>query len=210
MRMCRHANVLPVLAAFVHESKLWIVMPFLAAGSCLDIMKSAFVDGLDEAAIATILQQTLLGIEYLHRNGHIHRDVKAGNLLMDSTGLVQLADFGVSSSLVEDCDRRGIRKTFVGTPCWMAPEIMELSRGYDHKADIWSFGITALELANGQAPYARYPPMKIIYMTLSAPPPTLHRKRIHRKYTRTFKDLVDICLQRDPAKRCAPPLPLIP
>ncbi|KAI8826351.1 kinase-like domain-containing protein [Chytriomyces cf. hyalinus JEL632] len=150
----------------------------IIAGSLLDIMKTAYPTGIEESCIATILKQALQGLEYLHRNGLIHRDVKAGNLLMDEDGLVQLADFGVSSSLMETGERKGNRKTFVGTPCWMAPEVMEQS-GYDYKADIWSFGITALELATGHAPFAKYPPMK-----------TRH------KFTKCFKDLIDACLQK--------------
>lgn len=201
MTLCKHSNLLKIYASFVHDSKLWIVTPYLSGGSCLDIMKTGFRDGLEESVIATILQQALLGLKYLHRNGHIHRDVKAGNLLMDSDGTVQLADFGVSSSLMEDIERKGIRKTFVGTPCWMAPEVMEMSRGYDVKADIWSFGITALELAYGHAPFAKYPPMKVIYLTLSSAPPTLERKRCRNKYSKTFKEMIDQCLQRDPSKR---------
>ena len=201
MAFCKHPNLLGNLTSFVHESKLWIVTPFLAGGSCLDIMKSGFRDGFDEAVIATILIQALQGLEYLHENGHIHRDVKCGNLLMAEDGLVQLADFGVSSSLMEDGERHGVRKTYVGTPCWMAPEVMEITRGYDFKADIWSFGITALELAYGHAPYAKFPPMKVIYLTLSGKPPTLDKKQATRKYSRVFKDMIDCCLQRDPAKR---------
>lgn len=202
MTLCRHPNLLRVLSSFVHQAKLWIVTPYLSGGSCLDIMKTGFREGFEEPIIATILAQALRGLDYLHKNGHIHRDFKAGNLLMDEEGAVQLADFGVSSCLSEDVDRRGVRKTFVGTPCWMAPEVMEMSgRGYDCKADIWSFGITALELAYGQAPFSRYPPMKVIYMTLSGAPPTLDRQRAKYRYSRTFKEMIDACLHKDPNKR---------
>lgn len=164
-------------------SKLYIVTPYLALGSCLDIMKTGFPDGFEEPVIGAILKQALQGLDYLHKNGHIHRyvvvscfskmvfislvmvcgrDVKAGNLLMDEDGTVKLADFGVSSSLHDTAgDRQQLRKTFVGTPCWIAPEVVQQT-GHDCKADIWSFGITALELAHGRAPFAKYPPMKVV------------------------------------------------
>lgn len=119
MALSKHPNVLRVYGSFVNGSKLYIVTPYLSGGSCLDIMKTSFVDGFDEISIATILKQALEGLIYLHKNGHIHRDVKAGNLLMDDDGSVLLADFGVSSSLVENGEN-GLRKTFVGTvsyPC---------------------------------------------------------------------------------------------
>ncbi|KAI8875167.1 kinase-like protein [Backusella circina FSU 941] len=197
MALSKHPNILRVYGSFVIGSKLYIVTPYLSVGSCLDIIKTCFSNGLDEISIATILRQSLEGICYLHKNGHIHRDVKAGNLLMDQQGNVLLADFGVSSSLSENGD---VRKTFVGTPCWMAPEVMEQA-GYDFKADIWSFGITAIELATGHAPFAKYPPMKVLMMTLSNAPPTLDRDHCKHKYSKAFKDMIDICLQKDPAKR---------
>ncbi|GAB5587336.1 hypothetical protein Unana1_02236 [Umbelopsis nana] len=200
MALSKHPNVLRVYGSFVQGSKLYIVTPYLFGGSCLDIMKTGYPDGLDEISIATILKQALEGLVYLHKNGHIHRDVKAGNLLMDEDGTVLLADFGVSSSLVETGERGGVRKTFVGTPCWMAPEVMDQA-GYDYKADIWSFGITAIELATGHAPFAKYPPLKVLMMTLSNDPPTLVRENTKHKYSKSFKDMIDLCLNKDPAKR---------
>ncbi|KAK3828698.1 MAG: kinase-like domain-containing protein [Benniella sp.] len=185
MALCKHPNVLRVNGAFVADSKLYIVTPYLSAGSCLDIMKTAHPDGFDEISIATILKQA---------------DVKAGNLLMDDDGSVLLADFGVSSSLMENGDRRGTRKTFVGTPCWMAPEVMEQA-GYDYKADIWSFGITAIELATGHAPFAKYPPIKVLMLTLSNDPPTLDRESTKHRYSKLLKEMIDSCLQKDPARR---------
>ena len=130
MTLCKHVNLLPIYASFVDASKLWIVTPLLSAGSCLDIMKYAFPEGFEEPVIAAILSQALQGLEYLHKNGLIHRDVKSGNLLMDEKGIVQLADFGVSSSLTDEGERKAARKTFVGTPCWMAPEVMEMVNNF--------------------------------------------------------------------------------
>ncbi|CEP07635.1 hypothetical protein [Parasitella parasitica] len=199
MALSKHPHVLRVYGSFVHGSKLYIVTPYMAVGSCLDIMKLSFPDGLDEISIATILKQALEGLAYLHKNGHIHRDVKAGNLLMDEDGSVLLADFGVSSSLMETGER-GVRKTFVGTPCWMAPEVMEQA-DYDYKADIWSFGITAIELATGHAPFAKHPPLKVLMMTLNNDPPTLSRETATNKFSRTFKEMIDSCMCKDPAKR---------
>ncbi|KAG2186162.1 hypothetical protein INT43_002600 [Umbelopsis isabellina] len=216
MALSKHPNVLRVYGSFVQGSKLYIITPYLLGGmyhvisatremcsticSCLDIMKTGFPEGFDEMSIATVLKQALEGLIYLHKNGHIHRDVKAGNLLMDEDGAVLLADFGVSSSLVETGERGGVRKTFVGTPCWMAPEVMDQA-GYDYKADIWSFGITAIELATGHAPFAKYPPIKVLMMTLSNDPPTLVRENTKHKYSKTFKDMIDLCLNKDPTKR---------
>ncbi|CAA2956523.1 serine threonine- kinase fray2 [Olea europaea subsp. europaea] len=195
-----HPNVIRAFCSFVVDSNLWVVMPFMAEGSCLHLMKIAYPDGFEESAIGSILKETLKALEYLHRHGHIHRDVKAGNILMDSTGEVKLADFGVSASMFDKGDRQRSRNTFVGTPCWMAPEVLQPGTGYNFKADIWSFGITALELAHGHAPFSKYPPMKVLLMTIQNAPPGLDYDR-DKRFSKSFKELVAMCLVKDQTKR---------
>ncbi|XP_021279558.1 STE20/SPS1-related proline-alanine-rich protein kinase-like [Herrania umbratica] len=200
MSLIDHPNVIRAFCSFVVDSNLWVVMPFMSEGSCLHLMKIAYPDGFEEPAIGSILKETLKALDYLHRQGHIHRDVKAGNILLDNNGTVKLADFGVSACMFDAGDRQRSRNTFVGTPCWMAPEVLQPGSGYNSKADIWSFGITALELAHGHAPFSKYPPMKVLLMTIQNAPPGLDYDR-DKKFSKSFKEMVAMCLVKDQTKR---------
>ncbi|KAK4426149.1 Serine/threonine-protein kinase fray2 [Sesamum alatum] len=200
MILIDHPNLLRAHCSFATGHNLWVVMPYVAGGSCLHIMKSAYPEGFEEPVIATLLREVLKALVYLHAHGHIHRDVKAGNILVDSNGVIKLADFGVAACMYDTGDRQRSRNTFVGTPCWMAPEVMQQVHGYDFKADIWSFGITALELAHGHAPFSKYPPMKVLLMTLQNAPPGLDYER-DKKFSRSFREIVAACLVKDPKKR---------
>jgi len=207
MLSLRHENVVPCLEAFVVGSELWLVMPLLAGGSCADIMRRhpEFKNGFkDDALLATIMQDVLSGLAYFHKDGRIHRDIKAGNILLSAQGVAKLSDFGVSGALIENGYKRMGRKTFTGTPCWMAPEVME-SKGHNHKADIWSLGITALELGFGKPPYANQRPMKIIMNITEKAPPTVDsynkEERQQDVLSKDFHKFVKACLKRDPTKR---------
>ncbi|KAL0950778.1 hypothetical protein HGRIS_007545 [Hohenbuehelia grisea] len=249
MSLSKHPNVIRVRGSWMDGHKLYIAMRLMNKGSAADVMHYGWPGGMEEEVVKCILKQTLQGLNYLHINGFIHRDVKAANLLIDDDGTVLLGDLGVAADLTEDQahptskrnitsataalsyepgrtstieatastsssnkhvvlvdavipprPRIGKRKSFVGTPCWMAPELIQ-GRQYDSSADIWSFGITALELSQGRPPRARETPQKVLMRTIQEDPPTLDREGGTYKYSRAFKEMVDSCLVKDPTKR---------
>ncbi|XP_022106885.1 serine/threonine-protein kinase 3-like isoform X2 [Acanthaster planci] len=193
MQQCDSPYVVKYYGSYFKNTDLWIVMEYCGAGSVSDIMRRRSKT-LTEDEVATILQSTLKGLEYLHFMRKIHRDIKAGNILLNNEGFAKLADFGVAGQLT---DTMAKRNTVIGTPFWMAPEVIQ-EIGYDCKADIWSLGITALEMCEGKPPYADIHPMRAIFMIPTKPPPTF---RNPEGWSPELIDFTSKCLVKNPEER---------
>ncbi len=193
LKTCHSPYIVAYKGSFMKDGKIWIVMEYCGVGSISDLM--AICDTtLTEAQIAAVMKQSIEGLRYLHANKKIHRDIKSGNILLTHAGECKLADFGVSAELSSTLAKR---VTMIGTPYFMAPEVLESSK-YDAKADIWSIAITAYELAVGQPPLADIHPMRAIFLIPTGPAPTLPNPE---NYSPEFNDFLRVCLQKDPSKR---------
>ncbi|XP_022225883.1 serine/threonine-protein kinase hippo [Drosophila obscura] len=193
MQQCDSPYVVRYYGSYFKQYDLWICMEYCGAGSVSDIMRLR-KKTLTEDEIATIMSDTLKGLVYLHLRRKIHRDIKAANILLNTEGYAKLADFGVAGQLT---DTMAKRNTVIGTPFWMAPEVIE-EIGYDCVADIWSLGITALEMAEGKPPYGDIHPMRAIFMIPQKPPPSF---REPDRWSTEFIDFVSKCLVKAPDER---------
>ncbi|KAL9919545.1 MAP4K3-like protein hppy isoform 8-T11 [Glossina fuscipes fuscipes] len=197
MRDCRHPNIIAYYGSYLRRDKLWICMEYCGGGSLQDIYQ---VTGpLSEQQIAYMCRETLKGLEYLHSMGKMHRDIKGANILLTEYGDVKLADFGVSAQITATINKR---KSFIGTPYWMAPEVAAVERkgGYNQLCDIWACGITAIELAELQPPMFDLHPMRALFLMSKSgfKPPTLSNKE---KWSPTFHNFVKTALTKNPKKR---------
>jgi len=193
MKQCRSPYIISYYGSYFKENELWIVMEYCGAGSVSDLMR--ITDKvLNEEQIAVVVRDALKGLVYLHSLRKIHRDIKAGNILLNEKGESKLADFGVSGQL---SDTMAKRQTVIGTPFWMAPEVIQ-EVGYDVKADLWSLGITCIEMAEGKPPYSNIHPMRAIFMIPSRPPPKLTEPD---NWSKDFNDFIAKCLTKNPEQR---------
>ncbi|XP_047384487.1 mitogen-activated protein kinase kinase kinase kinase 1 isoform X4 [Sciurus carolinensis] len=197
LKTCRHANIVAYHGSYLWLQKLWICMEFCGAGSLQDIYQ--VTGSLSELQIGYVCREVLQGLAYLHSQKKIHRDIKGANILINDAGEVRLADFGISAQIGATLARR---LSFIGTPYWMAPEVaaVALKGGYNELCDIWSLGITAIELAELQPPLFDVHPLRVLFlMTKSGyQPPRLKEKS---KWSAAFHNFVKVTLTKSPKKR---------
>jgi serine/threonine protein kinase len=203
MKDCRHANIVAFFGSYWRRDKLWICMEFCGGGSMQDIYHAT--GPLNELQIAFVCRETLKGLHYLHSMGKMHRDIKGANILLTDEGDVKLADFGVSAQITATINKR---RSFIGTPYWMAPEVAAVERkgGYNQQCDIWAVGITAIELAELQPPMFDLHPMRALFLMSKSgfKPPTLKEKT---KWSPQFHNFIKTALTKNPKKR--PPADLL-
>jgi serine/threonine-protein kinase 24/25/MST4 len=190
LKESQNPRVTKFFESFISNSQLYIVMEYVAGGSVKDIIRMR--GPIPEIYIPILLREILLALHYLHTAKKIHRDVKAANILLSMDGQVKLADFGVAAKVTESVSKRN---SFVGSPYWMAPEVISQSN-YDARADVWSLGITSIELATGNPPHSSIPPINALFKIQTDPSPGLDNS-----FSAAFREFVALCLQKDMSLR---------
>jgi len=188
MKTLKHPNIVTYLSSFlVGDDQLWIVMEFMAGGSLTEILDQFKHIQLTEPQIALILRESMTAVDYIHSLHRLHRDIKSDNILLDMDGNVKLADFGYTVQLTQE---RSMRDTTIGTPYWEAPEVITGDR-YGPKVDIWSIGVMALEMAEGEPPYLDLPPLTALRLIIIDGIPPLH---VPDAWSSEFKHYMGCCL----------------
>ncbi|PWN34237.1 kinase-like protein [Meira miltonrushii] len=194
LRETTSKNVIRYWGCWLHEAELWIVMDFAEGGSVRTLMKAGLIA---EKYACIIVRESLIALSFLHKSGIIHRDIKAANILLTTEGRIQLADFGVAATLVSS-SVHSRRMTFVGTPYWMAPEVITQGKSYDQSADIWSLGITVYEMLMGNPPLSNEDQMRVIMMIPKNKPARLPAEG---SFSSALREFVALCLNEEPKER---------
>jgi len=186
-----HPNIVAYKGAYMKNSQLWVVMEYLNGGSLTDLIS---VCRMTEPQIACVCKEIIKALIYIHNMMRIHRDIKSDNILLSTEGDVKLADFGYCAQLTETANKRN---SVVGTPYWMAPELIR-GQEYSTAVDIWSLGIATLEMAEGEPPYIEYPPLRALFLIATNGSPGLKEAE---KWSDAFKDFLQVCTASDPEQR---------